>query len=253
MNQVTKFFKRIRLSKIVAVFLAGFLLIFTQACAGKVSAEKPSAAGPNSEISVPKGDKILNSYEGGMNNFSDVDPRSKDAEDGAKARAKALGDNAAKNIETHSSNVKDATRRVAEDSKELGKNVQRTAESAKDKVGDTADDLAKGTKQGLENIKDNVKNAGGYFNKTAERTIGNPVENLKEGSQDAAEAANRTFREAGENAKSSTKDTGRDLANKTQNKIEDASDFLQDKARDAAKSVQRSFDKAGDALKDVVD
>ncbi|MCX7595651.1 MAG: hypothetical protein N2235_18215, partial [Fischerella sp.] len=156
MNTVIAWIKKIRLKQILTVFVAGILLFFTQACNRPTVAGQPPqpSTRPNAEVYVPKGENATNRYEGGMNNFSDVDPRSKDA----KARAEFLKENAAQNqAERATNNPAEAFRRVTSERDDLGRNVQQKAEDLENKAENTAEDFAKGTKRGFENIQDNTQ------------------------------------------------------------------------------------------------
>ncbi|MBW4476478.1 MAG: hypothetical protein KME54_06300 [Tolypothrix brevis GSE-NOS-MK-07-07A] len=177
MSKVIAWVKNIRPIKILTVLCIGVLLIVTQAC-GSVTAEEPKA-GANSEIAVPKGDKVLNPYEGGMNNFSDTDPRSNEA----KPKAEALKQNAEQNLIDKTSSVGEGT---------LGKNLQQSAEGAKDKIGNSSGDFAKGVERGIENIKDNTKNAVDDLTKGAQRAADDAKTNVQRTAQDAGDAINRT-------------------------------------------------------------
>ncbi len=170
MSKVIAWVKNIRPIKILTVLCMGVLLIVTQAC-GAVNAGEPKA-GANSEIAVPKGDKVLNPYEGGMNNFSDTDPRSKDV----KAKAEALKQNAEQNLIDKTSSVN---------------NLQQSAEDAKDKIGNSAEDFAKGVQRGVENIKDNTQDAAGDLAKNAQRAADDAKTNVQRTAQDAGDAINR--------------------------------------------------------------
>jgi gas vesicle protein len=177
MNKVIAWLKNIRPIKILTVFCVGMLLIVTQAC-GSVTAGEPKA-GANSEIAVPKGDKVLNPYEGGMNNFSDTDPRSKDV----KAKAEALKQNAEQNLNDKTSSAGEGT---------LGKNLEQSAESTKDKIGNSAEDFAKGVQRGVENIKDNTQDAVGNLTINAQSAADDAKTNVQRTAQDAGDAINRT-------------------------------------------------------------
>ncbi|MBW4569136.1 MAG: hypothetical protein KME31_14285 [Tolypothrix carrinoi HA7290-LM1] len=181
MSKVIAWVKNIRPIKILTVLCMGVLLIVTQAC-GPVTAGEPKA-GANSELSVPKGDKVLNSYEGGMNNFSDTDPRSTDV----KTKTEALKENA----EQHLTNKTSPT-----GENPLGKNLQQTAEGTKQKVGNSADNFAKGVQRGIENIKDNTKNAADDLTKGAKGAADDAKTNVQRTAEDATSAVNRTVREA---------------------------------------------------------
>jgi gas vesicle protein len=185
MSKVIAWVKNIRPIKILTVLCMGVLLIVTQAC-GSVTAGEPKA-GANSELSVPKGDKVLNSYEGGMNNFSDTDPRSKEAKSEVKAKTEALTENA----EQHLINKTSPT---GENS--LGKNLQQSAEGTKEKVGNSSDNFAKGVQRGIENIKDNTKNAVDDLTKGATSAADDAKTNVQRTAQDATSAVNRTVKEA---------------------------------------------------------
>jgi hypothetical protein len=79
-----------------------------------------------------------------MNEFSDVDPRTKQA--GAAAdKAAALKENAERNVIDQTSNVGENTRRIldkkGENAEDLGKNLRQSAENTKYKAQDTADNL----------------------------------------------------------------------------------------------------------------
>lgn len=195
MDKVIAWLKNIRPIKILTVLCMGVLLMVTQAC-GSVTAGEPKA-GANSELSVPKGDKILNPYEGGMNNFSDTDPRSKEAKTEVKAKAEALKQNAEQNVNDQTGTLGEKTRRSLENKGEnaadLAKNLQQNAQSAKDKIGNTAEDFAKGVQRGLENIKDNAQDAAGDLTINAQRATDDAKTNVQRTLEDAGDAVNRTI------------------------------------------------------------
>jgi uncharacterized protein YjbJ (UPF0337 family) len=196
MSKVIAWLKNIRPIKILTVLCMGVLLIVTQAC-GSVTAGEPKA-GANSELSVPKGDKVLNRYEGGMNNFSDTDPRTQGAKSDVKAKAEALKENAEQNVIDQTSTVGENTRRIldkkGENAADFGKNLQQNAEGTKDKVGNSAENFAKGVKRGLENIKDNATDAAGDVTKNAQRAADDAKTNVQRTAEDAGDAVNRTVK-----------------------------------------------------------
>jgi hypothetical protein len=213
MNKVIAWIQKINLRQILTVFMAGILLFFTQACTGAnaVSPRQSSqpAVRPNAEVYVPKGENILNPPEGGMNNFTDVDPRSKEAASQAKTQAEFLKENAAQKQATkQTSNPAEAVGRVGADAGKLGKNIQQKAadlgekvqETAEDFSGatqkETAEDFSGATQRGIENIKENTKGGGSYLKQTAEETTGNPnpIDSIKQGAKEAADAVNKNIR-----------------------------------------------------------
>lgn len=244
MNKVVIWLKSLRPLKMLAVFVAGMFLVFTQACTQATATKPeptrttpphivgPQSAEPNSEVYVPKGDKPLNTYEGGMNNFSDLDPRGQGAD--VKAKSEALKQNAEQNVIDQTSNLGENTRRIlekkGENAEDFGKNVQRSVEKTADKAQGTAEDFAKGTKQGLENIQDNTKDAA----KGAAKNVQGAAEGVKIDAQrkadNAGDAVERTVREAGDNANTSVRDTGNNLIEKAQQAVENAGNFVQGKS-----------------------
>ncbi len=198
MNRLVSFVKNIRTLKVLAVTFLSLSLIFSQTFSA-VAATTKANPGEKSEYYVSKDGDALNSYEGGMNNFSDVDARSRKAETKAKAEAKSLIRQADKNVKNQSGNIGENIRRVANDSDKLGKNIQNRAESIKDKIGEETENFADSTKQGLRNIKNNAKDAGDYAGEIGDRTVGNPLEGIKEDARNAADSVKRTLRNADEN------------------------------------------------------
>jgi gas vesicle protein len=146
------------LSRAILSLLAVVLLVTTTACnnAGEMKAkvdptrtENPQgAAGKLTELYKP-----IAPAEGGMNNYSDIDPRQNTAE--AKAKADRL-----------INKTEDLTKGDTNPFKQLGK--QLDDKGLRDRAGDTADqlnrsaketaeDVAKGTKRGYQNLKENTK------------------------------------------------------------------------------------------------
>ncbi|BAZ41196.1 hypothetical protein NIES4101_71580 [Calothrix sp. NIES-4101] len=202
MNRLVAFVNNIRPLKFIAVAFLSLSLIFSQAANAVAAAARPNAFNNSEYYTSKEGNALsrdknaLNKYEGGMNNFSDLDARSHKAEARANAEAKALKQQAEQNTQKQSGNIVENVRRVANDSDKLGKNVQSQADSIKDKFGAETESFADSTKQGLQNIKNNAQSAPDYAGKVGEHTVGNPIENIKQGVENAANSVNRTLRDA---------------------------------------------------------
>jgi gas vesicle protein len=194
--------RSIRPVKAIFTCLVGVLLLVSQAC-GSVSATTPYTDtsnsgtktqnpynngakselkstnpykdGANSELRVPKGADINSPYEGGMNNYGDVDPRSKGAIDKAKAKAEYLTENAKRNISKDSESFADVKDNAPRNIKE---NAKDTADNVKSKFEDTRSDFSKGLKKGSRNLKDSLDNAGEYIQDQADQNINNAKRNL---------------------------------------------------------------------------
>lgn len=245
MKKVVAFLKNIRPLKLLTVFLAGVFLFFTQAC-NSVTATTPNQAAPrqtiprqttgeeqlarpNSEVYVPKGDNILSPNEGGMNNFSDVDPRRQGAE--VKAKAEALKQNAEQNVIDETANIGETTRRIldkkGDNVEQIGKNLQQNAQETTEKAKSSATDFARGTSKGVENIKDNTSDAAKGVARNAQGAVEDTKFNAQRTADKAGEAVNKTLKDANTNAV--------------------------EKGKQAAENSQNILDKVGSAIKDAVD
>jgi hypothetical protein len=138
--------------KAVLSFLAIALLVTTTACNGSEVAAKKNLENP------PPG-KITSLYKpitpevGGMNNYSDVDPRV----DTSKADAKAdrLIDRA-KGLERKDTNPLEQIKKEF-DRKGIQERVGDTADSVRESAEETAEGISKGTRKGFANVKENAK------------------------------------------------------------------------------------------------
>jgi hypothetical protein len=179
MKKAISWLKNLRPLKIVTVLALGFCLLFTQACS-KVTATQPSPQKAESayiERNDPTKEYPLNSPRGGMNNFSDVDPRAEAGEKTAETRAKALRDNSKRNIDE-----KGATSigKYVDNARE-GTPLQQKGIGLDDQVGSSVEELTtgvvKGTKRGIENIKENASNAGEDLVNKGKQTVKNAYPN----------------------------------------------------------------------------
>ncbi|MDF5732818.1 MAG: hypothetical protein PUP92_33705 [Rhizonema sp. PD38] len=269
MNKMISWLRSFRPLKAVTVFLLGTLLLITQACSSVDATTPPSSsmssgtprqikgpqsAEPNSEVYSPKGDKVISPAESGINNFSDTDPRSPNAETSVKAKSEFLKEKAERNIQNATNNIGEAARRVVDDNHEgLGKNLQRSAEGTADKAQDTAEDFAKGTKRGIENIKNNVTDAVSGAAKDAKISAEDAKYSVQRTADDAGRSVNRAINNAGEDVKSNVKDTSDDLTQKGKSVIDNVKGLFKTNADEAAKSAKTNLDKANDAVEDAVD
>ena len=168
MKRVTAFLKRIRAVQILTVFLAGILVLVSTACSRPdVTAEKTDVTAGKTDVitaktsdqireEVPSG-AVTSEYKGGMNDYSDVDPRNKKVT-AAEAKAQLLKEQAQHRIDTKSSNnVGENVRRVGDDApdklNQVGEKVKEDASTAQSK----AEDFGDKTKQGFANLKENTR------------------------------------------------------------------------------------------------
>jgi hypothetical protein len=172
MQRVINWLTNLRPLKVLSVFLAGMFLILTQACSGTSVASQPQQPGAESAYTQrqdPTKAYNLNAPEGGMNNFSDVDPRAKNFDKAARNRAEDLSRNSERNInekgvdstEQYARNYRQGTP-FPERVKNLGEDIGSSAQG-------TAEGVAKGTKRGIENLKENTSDAVENLGRNAQR------------------------------------------------------------------------------------
>jgi ElaB/YqjD/DUF883 family membrane-anchored ribosome-binding protein len=214
MKKVIDWLKSQRLGKVITVFLSGLLLFVSTACGGGNVLAKTA---DQVREEVPQG-AVTSTYKGGMNDYSDVDPR-RDAT-GAGAKAKALVDNAERNVIDQTSDVGENTNRIldkkGENAKHVGENLQKS--DVKEKAHKSAEDFAEGTKRGIENIKGNTQDALG-------------------GTKGAVD-------DAGDAVKSKVKSD----VKTTKETLEDAGSAVQSKVKSDIHTTKRALDKAEDAV-----
>jgi hypothetical protein len=145
-------FKLKSLYKTVLSFLAISLLVTTTACNGTEVASKTNLDNP------PPG-KITELYKpitpevGGMNNYSDVDPRVDTSKPDGKADRLIKQ---AKDLERKDTNPFDQIKKQF-DRKGIPERVGDTADSVGQSAKETAEGLSAGTRKGFENVKENAK------------------------------------------------------------------------------------------------
>lgn len=145
MNRIIASLKNIRLDRILTVFLAGILLFVSTACNGSVSAKTADKV----REEVP-GSAVTSPYEGGMNDYSDVDPRANTS--ATKAKAKGLVDNAQSNLEKRADDAEQYVENYRGGAP-LPERVQRIGENVGEAAANVRDDIVKGTKENTQNIQ----------------------------------------------------------------------------------------------------
>ncbi|MFN6478648.1 hypothetical protein [Nostoc sp. DedQUE07] len=194
MRKAMNWLKNIRPLKVATVFLAGIFLFMTQACGAPGIATQPPQPGaqaPNIERYDATKDYPLNSPTGGINNFSDVDPRAQD-EKAANDRAKALVKNAQKNIDRKGI---DSPEQYGENYKQgtsLGGRVKNLGEDIGSSAEELGKGLVKGTQRGIENIKGNTQNAAEDVTTNVQRGAEDAGKNVKRTAEDAGKAVKNT-------------------------------------------------------------
>jgi hypothetical protein len=190
--------QNLRPLKIITVFLAATFLFLVQACnRPTIAGQPPQPAGqpPNVQRYDPTKDYPISPYQGGMNNFSDVDPRSREAQKSARDRADALIENAQRNIERKGIDTTDQYVRNYREGTPFGERVKNLGEDVGSSAKEVREGVTKGTKRGVENLQENVGNAAKGLTKNVQRGTEDVGKNIQRRTEDAGEAVNRTLRE----------------------------------------------------------
>lgn len=247
MKRLTAFLKKIRAVQILTVFLAGILVLVSTACSrpdvttGKTDVTAgttdPRIGKTADQIreEVPSG-AVTSEFKGGMNDYSDVDPRNKKltTED---AKAQLLKEEAQHRIDTKSSNnVGENVRRVADDAPDklskVGEKVKEDASTAQRK----ADNLGDKTKQGLSNLKENTREG---------------LQGAKEIVKEATQGAKERVSEGTESLRYNTsggQENINDAARDARQNAEDAWDNICEKVNRNIDRNQRAPERVTDAI-----
>ncbi|MEH2425766.1 MAG: hypothetical protein V7K48_34180 [Nostoc sp.] len=197
MKKAMNWLKNIRPLKVLTVFLAGIFLFLTQACgAPGIATEppQPEAQSPYSKRYDPTKDYPLSSPAGGINNFSDVDPRAKD-EKAVNDRGDAMAKNAQKNIDQKGVNSPGEYGRNFKEGTPLGERVKNLGEDIGSSAEEVRKGVVKGTQRGIENIKGNTQNAAEDVTKNVQRGAEDAGKNVQRTAEDAGNAVKRTAKD----------------------------------------------------------
>jgi hypothetical protein len=177
------------LVKVALSFFAVMLLVTTTACNGTNSSPNSTAkVDPLTNSNNPPPGKVTELYkpiapaEGGMNNYSDVDPRMDKSE--AKAKADRLIDKTDKLQRDVTNPFKQLGKKL--DGKGLPERIEDTSKQVTRSAQETADDVVKGTKKGYGNLKDNTN--------TFKEDVKSSLENTKQKAVDRADDLQDTIR-----------------------------------------------------------
>ncbi|MEH2438297.1 MAG: hypothetical protein V7K25_29555 [Nostoc sp.] len=198
MKKAMNWLKSIRPLKVLTVFLAGIFLFMAQACgAPGVATQPPQPQPQNQESSYtqqrydPTKDYPLSSPEGGINNFSDVDPRGKGDEKAANDKSDALAKNSQKNIDQKGIDSPEQYGRNYKQGTPFGERVKNLGEDVGSSAEEVRKGVVKGTQRGIENLKGNSQNAAEGVTKNVQRGAEDAGKNVQRTAEDAGNAVKR--------------------------------------------------------------
>ena len=198
MKKAMNWLKSIRPLKVLTVFLAGMFIFLTQACGDPGIATQPPQPEDQSAYSKrydPTKDYPLSSPAGGINNFSDVDPRAKLDDKAANDRGDALAKNAQKNIDQKGIDSPEQYGRNYKQGTPLGERVKNLGEDIGSSANELGEGVVKGTQRGIENLKGNTQNAAEDVTENVQRRAEDAGKNVQRTAEDAGKAVKRTVKD----------------------------------------------------------
>lgn len=216
MNRAITFLKSIHLSRVVTACVVSLVLFLSTACSDRVEARTPDI-----------GNRITpgqaQPYRGGMNNFSDTDPRMDTS--GAQAKAKALKDQVRTNI-----------REKRADSVDQYVDNYRNGAPIQERTRKLGEDISRGAQKATQD----AKNLGDEVSRNTQRTL------------DANAPATRDFRGVSERPNTSLKKPARgaadDVASDAKSATDKAARYVKDQADNVARNTRQAVDNAADAI-----
>ncbi len=201
MKKLMSFIKKISLGQILSMLLVSLLVISSTACSNtgtyaRTSDQPRTNFGKTSDQirpEIPQG-ATTSKYQGGMNDYSDVDPRMDTSR--PETKAKTLGERAERNITQKSVDSPEQFAKNYRQGTPLNERVQKLAEDVKSSVQETQEGLSKGTQRGLENLKSNTQNAAEDISSQTQQTA-----------QDASNALGKTSERVGRNVSQAARNT----------------------------------------------
>lgn len=167
MKKLISTFKKLRLHRVFTVLLASAFLFVTTACGTNAAGLQSSMPGESNQ-GIPG--HRAQSYQGGMNGYSNVDSRRVNTGD-AVNKAKGLRDNAERNVIDLSDDVSTNTKRTldkkGENLEHFGDNLRDSSRATARKTERTADQLGRAADRGT----DNLKRAGREFSNEAPEIV----------------------------------------------------------------------------------
>lgn len=191
MNKAISFLKS-ALNRVLVVFLAGVLLVFSTACSGPASAgvagtDRPGVSGEGSQHGPIQQHELydpIQDRQGGMNEYSDVDPRFSMDQTNEKAREL---------IDTTERNMIDMT-------DDVGTNTRRTWDKKVENA--EQEDFGDNAREGVQNLRQQARESANTVTNAADRARQDFTKNSRQAAEKTSDyvqdrtsaAANRTQR-----------------------------------------------------------
>lgn len=208
-ESVTKFASRLKsqLSRAAVLLVAGCMMLLGTAC----SSTPPTASGPGATELY----RTTQTKEGGMNQYSDTDPRQTDKRLGAETKARV--DQAKGNL-----NKTQSPGDVVDEFKAgrpLGERTKNLVEPAANAIDNLKQDVTAGTERGIKNLQRNTADA----KQDLKETLDQAQDNAADLGRDTSRSAQKAAAQVKSQVKSTAENARQDLGDKASNLIEGAS------------------------------
>lgn len=219
---------KVRFSRVAVVLVASFVMLLGTACSSTPSATGTGAGTGATSTSATELYRTTQPEAGGMNRYSDTDPRQ---------NAKALGAEAKARVDQAKGNLnKGQTPKQFTDEVKSAAPIREGVKDLSDRAGDAIEglkqDVTEGTQRGVKNLQQNTTDAKQGVKQTLDRAQDNAAQLGKDTSRNAQQAA--------EQAKSNL-DKTLDKANKARQDLSDkASSLMDDSSRQVAKASDKT-------------
>jgi ElaB/YqjD/DUF883 family membrane-anchored ribosome-binding protein len=212
MKKIISYLRVKRIPQLISVSFAVLFFLMTTACSqpsvsaneSKPGAAKVAVQNPPSKVASPyRQDKdnvpagqvtefydSIQPVEGGMNNYSDIDPRQDTSK--ADAKAKKLVQQASHPEADKFSNPLDAVKKELAD-EPIPERVQKFSKDIGDSVKKLAKDTSDESQKGIKNIKDNSKSFAENTKSTAESNVDRLTQNLKSTADDTSDVVKQAI------------------------------------------------------------
>jgi hypothetical protein len=207
MKKLVSLIESLQVPKILISGLAILFLVFNTACSQTnvsamdsdprvlPAATSPSVSSPSrKDVDAAPAGQITELYDtiqpklGGMNNYSDVDPRQDTSK--ATTKAKQLSQNARRQQAEGANNPREAIDEVKQelDRKSIGERAQDFSKNVSSSTREKTDELSQATQRDMKNLGDNTKKLGD----SAKSVTGELSEKIEKGFQDSGAAVKKT-------------------------------------------------------------
>jgi hypothetical protein len=215
MKKLISLLKSLQVPKMLISGLAILFLVLNTACSQPnvsaidsdtrvlPAATSPSVSSPSREdVDAAPAGQVTELYDtiqpelGGMNNYSDVDPRQDTSE--ATRKAKQLSQNARRQQAQGANNPREAIDEVKQelDKKSIGERAQDFSKNVSSSTREKTDELSQATQRGMKNLGDNTKKLGD----SAKSATGELSGKVEKGFQDSGAAVKKTAKNISKNA-----------------------------------------------------